>query len=403
MDPLRLDNVSSLGLGESFVSLVDALSAIRELSDIDLESVSRQQLLQLALEALARHQELEACAFYLLQEGRLVRVASTDQAVRRGGPPKVVSGPEQTVRVAFGEGMVGRAAETGELQYCNDCGHQDYASPFPPRGGEERPGSEIAVPVTIGERVLGVLDVSHSASHFFQPWHHHFLTLFANCLGRFFHTHRLLHDLDAMVRERASELEQALVESEDLRHRYQRLSTTDELTGLHNRRYFFAEGESMLARASRYQQPISLLLLDVDYFKRINDRWGHAVGDRVLRMIAGVLRAEVRTGDLVARLGGEEFVMLLPNTGPVGADLMAKRIQERIGRSDLGGEMRGVSLTVSIGMTSLSEVRGGDETSAAILNRLYREADIAMYRCKRDGRNRRMFYTPEVDEGAGGA
>ena len=150
----------------------------------------------------------------------------------------------------------------------------------------------------------------------------------------------------------------------------------------------------MLSRALRYELPISLLLMDVDFFKRINDRWGHAVGDRVLRMISGVLRETIRTGDLIARLGGEEFVLLLPNTGPVGADLLAKRIQERIGLLDLGGEMQDFALTVSIGMTSLES--GLKDDIAGALYLLYKQADTAMYLCKRQGRNRRLFYTAEM-------
>ncbi|HEB97477.1 MAG TPA: GGDEF domain-containing protein [Sedimenticola thiotaurini] len=395
-------DVPSPGFSEGFVGLVDALSAIRELSDIDLDKVSQQQLLQAALEILVRHQDLENCSLFLLQNDRLVCAAGTDAAAQLGPSGRPVgTGLDRSVTFVVGEGVMGLAARSGELQYCRDCRHDEYFRLLPEERRAEQEGSLMSVPVKIGDRVLGVLNVSHSSVDFFEPWHGHFLSLFANCLGRFYHTHRLLHDLDSMVRERASELEQALIESEDLRHRYQRLSTTDELTGLHNRRYFFAEGESMLARSSRYRLPVSLLLLDVDYFKRINDRWGHSVGDRVLRVIAGVLREEVRSGDLVARLGGEEFVMLLPNTGPVGADLMAKRIQERIGHSDLGGEMKEVALTVSIGMTTLSESGFGDDGPAADLNHLYRQADIAMYRCKREGRNRRMFYTPGMEDDSG--
>ena len=395
MNPLAQDKIP-FSLGESFTGLIDALSAIRELSDIDLEKVTRRQLLKLALEALVRHQDLENCSLFLLQDDRLVCAAGTDGGRFLASLERpVTTSLEHTMTFAIGEGVVGMVAKTGQLRYCPDCREDEYFPNFPEEGVFLREGSLISVPVSIGQRILGVLNVSHSSPHFFEPWHQHFLTLFANCLGRFYHTHRLLHDLDGMVRERASELEQALIESEDLRQRYQRLSTTDDLTGLHNRRYFFAEGESVLARAMRYQLPVSLLLLDVDYFKRINDRWGHTVGDRVLRMIAGILREQIRTGDLVARMGGEEFVILLPNTGAVGADLMAKRIQEQIGLSDLGGEMKEVALTVSIGMTSLQDE--ASDKLGQLLNRLYRQADIAMYRCKRDGRNRRLFYTPGMD------
>jgi diguanylate cyclase (GGDEF)-like protein len=154
----------------------------------------------------------------------------------------------------------------------------------------------------------------------------------------------------------------------------------------------------MLARANRDKAPVSMLLIDIDHFKQINDTWGHLTGDRVLRLIADALRSQARAGDLIARLGGEEFALLLPNTGPVGADLMAKRVQESITSLDLGGFMAGFSLTASIGMTSMQQYSGDDLSEK--LQRLYKMADCAMYSCKSEGRDRRMFYTPGMEQTA---
>ncbi|MES9930896.1 MAG: GGDEF domain-containing protein [Candidatus Thiodiazotropha sp. 6PDIVS] len=166
----------------------------------------------------------------------------------------------------------------------------------------------------------------------------------------------------------------------------------DELTGLNNRRYFFNEAEAQLSRAIRAEQPCSLMLIDVDHFKRVNDQWGHLVGDQVLAAISRLLLEEARGGDLVARVGGEEFVILLPEAGIEGADLMAQRIQERLTNVESGGLRPGVNLTVSIGITELSKELDLKLTPGQLVDQLYTQADQAMYDCKRDGRNQRKRF-----------
>jgi len=393
------DLMKNTSLADSYLSLVDALSAIHLLSELDLEGISEGELLQQSLSALVKHQDLENCSLFLLREDRLVCTAATQRTGLLQANPGMV-GKEDLEGVSFplGETIIGAAFTSGTIQHCSDCINDERfrllrdARLFP------EAGSFISIPIKSGESVLGVLNVVHLIPGFFEYWHEHFLTLYGNCMGRFLHNHRLLHNLEEMITQRTVELELALSESEDLRQRYQRLSTTDDLTGLHNRRYFFIEGEAMLARALRDNSVISLLLLDIDHFKRVNDTWGHAIGDRVLRLIADALRVQARTGDMVARLGGEEFVLLLPNTGPVGADLMAKRVQERIALLDLGGSMENIVLTASIGITSMQNDYCGDLSEK--LQEVYKQADCAMYTCKAQGRNRRLFYMPGMYQSA---
>lgn len=387
--------MDGMGLTDSYLSLIDALSAIRQLSELDLGNTSELVLLEQSLTALVKHQNLENCSLFLRRDERLVCAAGTGISQHLHSSRAVVRiHPPDSMSFAVGEGVIGRACETGEVQYCHDCSQDERFKPFQISGTAPEVGSVMSVPVKSGETVLGVLNVSHPRPNFFEPWHQHFLVLFANCMGRFLYVHRRLQNLEEAVARRTSELQFALTESEELRQQYQRLSTLDELTGLHNRRYFFLEGEAMLARAIRDEKAISLLMIDVDHFKRINDNWGHVTGDRVLKLIAGVLREQLRTGDMIARLGGEEFVLMLPNTGPVGADMIAGRIQQRIGAIDLGGRMEGLKLTVSIGMTCLFPTGPGDLTE--MLHQVYLQADNAMYACKEQGRNCRLFYLPNM-------
>ena len=391
--------MNNTSLADSYLSLVDALSAIHQLSELDLEGISESVLLQQSLAALVKHQDLENCSLFLLRAERLVCMAATQKLSVLQAQPRMVRQEDlEGVSLPVGEGIMGAAFTTGTIQHCNDCIGNERFQLFREKGLFPEAGSFISIPVKSGESVLGVLNVVHLSPGFFEYWHQHFLTLYGNCMGRFLHNHRLLHNLEEMITQRTVELEHALTESEDLRQRYQRLSTTDDLTGLHNRRHFFIEGEAMLARALRDKTAMSMLLVDIDHFKHINDTWGHAIGDRVLRLIADALRAQARAGDMVARLGGEEFVLLLPNTGPVGADLMAKRVQEKMAALDLGGSMVDLTLTASIGITSLHSDFQGDLSEK--LQEIYRQADCAMYACKAQGRNCRLFYMPGMYQSA---
>jgi len=158
------------------------------------------------------------------------------------------------------------------------------------------------------------------------------------------------------------------------------LATQDALTGVHNRRYFFEVAEREWQRCKRYGEEAALLLIDADHFKAINDQHGHLCGDKLLVAVARAVRATLRTSDLMARFGGEELVILLPHTDPLGALDVAERIRERVagGRLDWHGEKVGV--TVSVGVASY----GGDDRN---LDALVHDADLALYAAKKAGRN----------------
>ncbi|MBP2293916.1 GGDEF domain-containing protein [Azospirillum rugosum] len=170
----------------------------------------------------------------------------------------------------------------------------------------------------------------------------------------------------------------ALKESEE---RLRQLSITDPLTGVFNRRHFFDVAEQELARARRYGRAISLLALDIDHFKRINDTHGHAVGDEALRLFADACRGILRSNDLLGRMGGEEFAILLPETDMAGARMVAERIRSRTAELAVASGTGDVSITVSIGVSSC---RSGERSVDAMLSC----ADEALYLAKAAGRNR---------------
>jgi two-component system, cell cycle response regulator len=159
------------------------------------------------------------------------------------------------------------------------------------------------------------------------------------------------------------------------------LATTDALTGLMNRRAFMDWGVREVRRATRYSDPLSAILLDVDHFKLINDRRGHAAGDAVLASVAQLLVRTMRSSDVVARWGGEEFVVALPSTPLAGATLVAERVRAELEAADIrDGNGDRVPVTASFGVAEL----GGAEQLDSLVDR----ADRAMYRAKSGGRNR---------------
>ena len=163
-------------------------------------------------------------------------------------------------------------------------------------------------------------------------------------------------------------------------NKLRRISRHDSLTDLLNRR---AMEESLLSERLRHQRtgrPYSVLLVDVDHFKRVNDTYGHAAGDAVLVTLSALLRRVARNVDLVARMGGEEFCLLLPDTSVAGALQAAERLRMAIERRPVRWQGASMAVTASVGV---AEVRHGDETVESLLER----ADRALYRAKAQGRN----------------
>ncbi len=159
-------------------------------------------------------------------------------------------------------------------------------------------------------------------------------------------------------------------------------ATHDFLTGLNNRRYFDDQLNMEIERSRRSGQPLSLLILDIDRFKRINDSYGHMVGDRALEVLALELKRQARAGDVVARFGGEEFVLLMPNTSQSSAIIMAERLRAAAERLQVHHENLLLRFTVSIGVSSEFNVSNGT------VDELLATADKALYAAKEGGRNR---------------
>jgi two-component system, cell cycle response regulator len=190
-----------------------------------------------------------------------------------------------------------------------------------------------------------------------------------------------LGELLARIRagKRIVDLQNELLEKN---RRLELLSITDGLTRLHNHRHLQDELARAFDEAQRYERPLSLAMIDIDYFKKFNDTYGHAVGDEVLKRVAELYRESVRSTDLVARYGGEEFAVMMPETGLDDAITFAEKIRSLIAETPIDTQAGEVAVNVSIGVASVphTKIRAAKDLVIA--------ADKALYRAKRNGRNR---------------
>ncbi len=191
-------------------------------------------------------------------------------------------------------------------------------------------------------------------------------------------SHVIEYTRDITCRWRSEEERKRLIE------RLEYLSSTDVLTGLLNRRALIERLNYEVERAIRYKSALSLILCDIDYFKEINDSCGHTAGDTALKAVAGILKDSLRSSDIVGRYGGDEFMLILPETSIEGAAEFAERTRASIegARTAIKGR-RSVRLSLSLGVTNLHRRRGRADVDSLIKN-----ADSALYSAKRRGRNR---------------
>jgi two-component system cell cycle response regulator len=189
---------------------------------------------------------------------------------------------------------------------------------------------------------------------------------------------RAVIDSAAKALDKAHDFEEAIKRQDEMRL----LAETDPLTGLYNRRALRERLDRELDRAERSGGVLSCLMLDIDHFKKLNDTYGHELGDRVLVQLSDVIRREQRAIDVLARLGGEEFVVILPETGLRGGRIYAERILRKVAGATLGTAAHPVQITVSIGIACYPDERVPDADA------LLRLADTNLLRAKADGRNR---------------
>ncbi len=283
--------------------------------------------------------------------------------VLKAHPPHVGS---EGLTFAIGEGVCGRAAELRRSWYVPDL---ETDSLFRLRGSrdEKGQGSLLSVPMVRGGELLGVLNFERSRKADFGPDEMEFFAAVADQVG-------------------------LAVQNARLHEQTVALSITDPLTGVPNRRHLFAQLEAELARSQRFSTPLSMLMIDIDHFKHLNDTAGHSAGDDVLRLVCVRLKAHIRKVDTLARYGGEEFVVLLPQISREEALEVAEKLRRSISDTPLehGKTQPGGKVTVSIGVASMPH----DAQDQA---KLVDSADSALYASKRGGRDKATLFAPGME------
>jgi diguanylate cyclase (GGDEF)-like protein len=288
-------------------------------------------------------------------------VADPDHEIRRLLAPQGRStAPQHSVLFVDSVHGVAPAMATGRRPWLGKFSRVDHALLFPTVEALE---SVALLPLTRQDRLIGSLNFGSRERERFRA-----------ALGTEF-----LHHLAVIA---AFSLESAVN-----RARLVRSGFTDPLTGWHNRRYLQTRLHEELARCRREQTPLTCLMIDVDHFKSVNDRFGHLAGDEVLRQLAHCVSAEVRGSDVSARYGGEEFVVLLPGTSIAAGFLLAERIRAVVASEpfELPTDAT-LGVTVSIGVAEFRPAQD-EQDLKAVGERLLALADVALYEAKAGGRN----------------
>lgn len=322
-------------------------AALLKLSRCLLAAIEERAVAECAVEVSAATLAADFCALVLPDaEGRLLVRAA------HGWPEEIIGHFE----VAGGD-----ASQTGyTLQHGHPVAVEDYAREMafavPPVVFEQGIVSGLSVPMFLEQRVVGAMLVHSRTRRRFGDGDMQLLSLIAN--------------------QTAVAMEKARLFGE-----VQQLAATDSLTGLHNRRHFFELAEREFERARRYGRPLAAIMLDIDHFKHVNDSYGHAIGDQVLRVIASRCQESLREIDVLGRYGGEEFVALLPENDLEGACKAAERLRLRVADTPMDTLRGPLTVTISLGVAAFTESCPGP-------SELLNQADAAMYAAKAAGRNR---------------
>jgi diguanylate cyclase (GGDEF)-like protein len=219
-------------------------------------------------------------------------------------------------------------------------------------------------------------------------------------LGQLITNRRLFQQMESQISMRTAELERLVSETKRLKDHYASMSVHDQLTGLHNRRYFYEQVEIAIAQHHRYQNPFCLLVLDIDHFKSINDQFGHVFGDQVLIGVAEQLRKQVRSSDILVRFGGEEFVVIFTNTCCENGITFAERIRMAVKNLEWRDGNSLIKITISIGLhcVDLESYQTGLNTD---IDQIIHCADLALYSAKSEGRDRVVLFKENMSKEKG--
>ncbi len=321
-------------------SIFDIL-AIYEFTTVLGSTLHLNEIFNMMIDTIMRVVRYDACYLALVDERGQFEIK-----VGRAFTPEQLG---QFARTRLGEGIIGRVVQSAQPLIVPDLGNHAWCEAY--RGTPYR--SMLSLPLVIQGGAIGVLNLFKKEVSAFTQDDLRVLFIVANQCA-------------------------FAVQNGKLYEEMARLAITDGLTGLYNHRYFCSCIEEAVDRANRTGRPASMIMVDADQFKAVNDKYGHQRGDLVLQQVAWLIQQSVRESDLVARYGGEEFAVVLPDTGPREAMAVARRIHQAVKEHDFDG----LRLTVSVGVATYPspQIHNKDD--------LISMADEYAYRAKETGRNR---------------
>jgi diguanylate cyclase (GGDEF)-like protein len=294
------------------------------------------------------------------------------------------------IRFPVGVGIAGTVGRTGTIINIPDAYADRRFNPEFDRKTGYRTKSILCAPLrnTQGE-VIGAIQVLNKRTGAFGSEDESLLAALSSHAAVAIENADLYRRLSAMnlslerkVEERTAELSAANERLSALNGELKEMSITDALTKVYNRRHFTERLRHEIKRVDRYGPTVSLLMIDIDLFKKVNDTWGHQAGDAVLSGVAGLIKSRLRETDLIARYGGEEFCLLATGTDRAGAQVLAERVRTLVQNAVFEHGGQAIAVTVSIGVSTWEPSLRDDQEE------LVRRADAALYRAKEQGRNR---------------
>lgn len=272
-------------------------------------------------------------------------------------------GRSPPVRIPSNQGLSGYIISTGKALHIHDYLESEIMKEIPVRhfGHPDHIRAFLAVPLVLGTKVVGMLSAQCYLPHKYTSQ-------------------------DRLMLEMLAAHAAIAIDNAHLFSQVQHLAITDSLTGVFNRRYFFDSAQREFSRALRYGHPLSLLMLDLDNYKKINDLHGHLFGDIALQKISQIIQINIRETDILGRYGGDEFSILLPETSTDQALEIADRLRLVIAEADFEIENKMIKTTISIGVSSTNK-------QVSDFSQLLLSADLALYDAKNEGRNTIYFHS----------
>ncbi len=331
---------------------------------------------QLINSSATYHQALDEClshivTIFLAQRGSIMLLSDDKsklrlESVKLFGQIATDEEAEPTGRIEFeiGEGIAGQVVKTGEAILCMDCQADDRFKDYDKKDPKYKaPDTLVSVPLIVHGGVIGVINLADRATN--SPFGDDDLEL-----------------LQAIANQLAISIDNA---------RLNELAITDGLTKLFIHRYFQLRLDDEMKRAKRFDLPLTLVIFDIDFFKKFNDEYGHQVGDLVLKEVSRMLMESVRATDIPCRYGGEEFAVILAHTNCEQAMIFAERFREKIANFVLHNSGNELKITISQGVAEFPSV-------AQTKEELVRKADTALYFSKKNGRNQTTVWSSSLEE-----